>query len=308
MRVGFWGTRGSIASPGAGTCRFGGNTSCVSVTTASHDVIILDCGTGARPLGLHLLAEMPRPVQASILLTHTHWDHIQGFPFFAPAFLPGNRFDIYAPAGGELSLEETLAGQMEYTYFPVALAQLPSSIAYHDLTEGAFPIGGARIEAQHLNHPAMTLGYRIECDGVSVAYLCDHEPFAGERWRSGPPSGGLESLLHEGDRRHARFMAGADLVIHDAQYAPHEYPAKRNWGHSSFDYVVDLAATAGVRKLALTHHDPTRQDTDVDSIEREARAMAASRSIDLEVFAAYEGCEIELLPAGSHLTPASAGR
>ena len=297
MRVRFWGTRGSIASPGARTCRYGGNTACVSVQTESGQFLMLDCGTGARPLGAYMLAAIPRPVHASVLLSHTHWDHIQGFPFFAPVFVPGSHFDVYAPEGGLLSLEETLAGQMEYTYFPVALRQLPSDIVYHELGEGAFLIGEVRVDALYLNHPAMTLGYRIECDGVSVVYLSDHEPFAGELWRGGSPPGRIESILHEGDRRHASFMAGADLVIHDAQYTPEEIPAKHNWGHSSFEYAVELAAAAGVRRLALTHHDPARDDAGLDEIAGRACAMARARDPHMEVFAASEDSEIVLAPA-----------
>ncbi len=290
MQVRFWGTRGSIATPGPATVGYGGNTSCVSLATCSGQFLIIDCGTGARALGMSLR----EPVHASILLSHTHWDHIQGFPFFAPAFGPGNQLDIYAPEGGLRSLEETLAGQMEYTYFPVDLGQLPSRITYHELFEDVYSIGGVRVASQYLNHPAMTLGYRIEADGVAIAYLSDHEPYWPVLWQQQRPPGLIGSILHRGDRRHARFMAEADLLIHDTQFTPEEMSSKWGWGHSSFDYVVQLAAAAGVRRLALTHHDPARDDDAVRAIEHRARALASALAPALEVFCAREGLELEL--------------
>ena len=295
MRVRFWGTRGSIAVPGPGTNHFGGNTSCVELVTDAGGLLIFDCGTGARQLAAALMAR-GGAVDANILLGHTHWDHIQGFPFFTPAFVKGNTVAIHGPEGSRGSLHEVLAGQMEFTYFPVDLTQLPAAITYHDLTEGLHAIGGARVAAQYLNHPAMTVGYRVEVDGASIVYLVDHEPFSDELWRAGSAPGRIESMLHEGDRRHARFMADADLVIHDAQYTPEEYPAKKTWGHSTYDYVVQVAAAAGVKRVALTHHDPGHDDDFVAEIERRARALAERQGTGLDVFCAYEGCEIALAP------------
>jgi CheY-like chemotaxis protein/phosphoribosyl 1,2-cyclic phosphodiesterase len=294
MRVRFWGTRGSIATPGPGTNHFGGNTSCVELTTAGGALLIFDCGTGAHPLAAALMAQGRKHIDANILLGHTHWDHIQGFPFFSPAFVKGNSVAIHGPEGSRGSLHHVLAGQMEFTYFPIELNQLPAAISYHDLTEGIHTIGGVRVATQFLNHPAMTLGYRVEADGVAVVYLVDHEPFADELWRAGAEPGVIESILHDGDRRHARFMAGADLVIHDAQYTPEEYPAKKTWGHSTYEYVVQICAAAGVRRVALTHHDPGHDDHDVAEIERKARALASKGPTGLDVFCAYEGCEIEV--------------
>jgi CheY-like chemotaxis protein/phosphoribosyl 1,2-cyclic phosphodiesterase len=302
MRVRFWGTRGSIATPGPATNHFGGNTSCVELTTANGDLLIFDCGTGAHPLAAKLMAQGKKNINASILLGHTHWDHIQGFPFFSPAFVKGNSVSIYGPEGSRGSLHDMLAGQMEYSYFPIALDQLPAAITYHDLTEGIYTVGGARVATQFLNHPAMTVGYRVEADGVAMVYLVDHEPFSDELWRAGAEPGRIESILHEGDRRHAKFMAGADLVIHDAQYTPDEYASKKTWGHSAYDYVVQIAAAAGVRQVALTHHDPSHNDDFVAEIERKARALALQRGTGLNVFCAYEGCEL-VLEAHSTLRP-----
>jgi CheY-like chemotaxis protein/phosphoribosyl 1,2-cyclic phosphodiesterase len=294
MRVRFWGTRGSIATPGPHTNYFGGNTSCVELTTASGDLLIFDCGTGAHPLAAALMAQGKKPINSNILIGHTHWDHIQGFPFFSPAFVKGNSVAIYGPEGSRRSLHDVLAGQMEFTYFPIELDQLPAAIAYHELTEGTHTIGGARVVTQFLNHPAMTLGYRVEADGVAIVYLVDHEPFSDALWQASTEPGRIESILHEGDRRHANFMADADLVIHDAQYTPEEYGLKKNWGHSTYEYVVQIAAAAGVRRVALTHHDPGHDDQFIADIEHSARILALQCGRELDVFCAYEGCELVL--------------
>ncbi|MEO8344976.1 MAG: response regulator [Betaproteobacteria bacterium] len=298
MRVRFWGTRGSIATPGPDTLRFGGNTSCVEVTTNGGDCFILDCGTGARALGAALMSNAPGPFSATILLSHTHWDHIQGFPFFAPLFVPGNRITVCGPEGSGRSLRDVLSGQMEFAYFPVEIAQLPASITFQELGEGTHEIGGAKIVAQYLHHPAMTLGYRIEADGAAVVYLCDHEPFSETLWHENPAPGQAASIVHEGDRRHARFMAGAGLVIHDAQYTPEEYPSKKNWGHSTYEYAVELAATAGVLRLALTHHDPAHDDAFIDGLETRAQAYAKQLGHAVEVLCAYEGLDLAVEPHG----------
>ena len=305
MRVRFWGTRGSIATPGPGTNHFGGNTSCVEVTTSAGACFILDCGTGARALGGALMASSRGPLSVTILLSHTHWDHIQGFPFFAPLFVPGNRITVCGPEGCARSLREVLSGQMEFTYFPVEIGQLPATIAFKELGEGTHEMGGARILAQYLHHPAMTLGYRIEADGASVAYLCDHEPFAERLSHESVVAAGDEPIAHEGDRRHAGFMAGAGLVVHDAQYTPEEYPAKKNWGHSTYEYAVDLAGVSQVRELALTHHDPAHDDAFVEDVERRARGYAKQRGHRVKVFCAYEGLDVIVEPHGiEHLADA----
>jgi len=308
MRVRFWGTRGSIATPGPKTVRFGGNTSCVEVVTDSGARIILDCGTGARPLGAELMARAPKPIRATLLLGHTHWDHIQGFPFFAPLFVPGNELTICAPTGVGNSLAGVLAGQMEFTYFPVALDQLPATIAYKDLSEGTYEFDGVRVITQFLNHPAISLAYRIEADGVVVVYACDHEPFASPLWREGARHGYIESILHGGDRRHALFMRHADLLIHDAQYTPEEYPSKKNWGHSTYQYVVELAAAADVRRLALTHHDPMHDDAFLEAVEQSARALARQHNFAMQVFCAAEGSEFDVeAPGTSRLRTVTVG-
>ena len=292
MVLRFWGTRGSIATPGPSTNVFGGNTSCVEVVTSKGRRFIFDCGTGARPLGAHLMAHAAKPIEGTILLSHTHWDHIQGFPFFTPLFVPGNRFTVCGPKGANASLPEVLSGQMEYTYFPVELAQLGAQIEYRDITEGSKEVGDdIRVSGQLLNHPAIAMGYRIEADGASLLYLCDHEPYWEPLWHSGSAPGKLDSILHDGDRRHAAFMQNADVVVHDCQYTPEEYPAKKNWGHSTYSYVVQIAAAAGVKNLFLTHHDPMHSDDFLFDMERKAQKMAADIGSALRVSCAREGYE-----------------
>ncbi len=310
MQVRFWGTRGSIATPGPDTVRFGGNTSCVSLITGEGACFIFDCGTGARPLGVDLMAKASKPIVATILLSHTHWDHIQGFPFFAPLFAPGNQITICGPEGSGHTLREVLSGQMEFTYFPVDIEQLPATITFRELGEGTHDINGTRVVTQYLNHPAMTLGYRVEADDAAVVYLCDHEPFSETLWHGNSAPRHAESIVHVGDRRHARFMSGADLVIHDAQYTPEEYPSKKNWGHSTYEYAVELAAAAGVRQLVLTHHDPGHDDLFVEKIETLANNYAEQRAYAVQVRCAYEGLYLAIESrsagqlAGTPLTPA----
>lgn len=296
MKIRFWGTRGSIATPGPGTTYFGGNTSCVELTTAGGELLVFDCGTGAHRLALALMSQGTKVINANILLGHTHWDHIQGFPFFSPAFIKGNTLAIYGPEGSRGTLQDVLAGQMEYTYFPIELGQLPAAITYHELTEGIHDIAGVRVATQFLHHPAMTLGYRVEADGVAVVYSVDHEPFSDALWRAGAEPGHIDSILHDGDRQHAKFMAGADLLIHDAQYTPEEYGPKKTWGHSTYEYVVRIASAAGVKRVALTHHDPGHDDVFVAEIERRARALADELGTGIDVFCAYEGLELEMEP------------
>ncbi len=249
------------------------------------------------------LTHSPPPIKVTMLLGHTHWDHIQGFPFFAPLFVPGNKITVCAPEGSGRSLQDVLAGQMEFSYFPLELSQLPASITYRELGEGTHDIEGVRVVAQYLNHPTMTLGYRIEADDAALVYLCDHEPFSETFWRGELVQGEAGSIVHEGDRRHARFMAGAGLVIHDAQYTPEEFPGRKNWGHSTYEYAVGLAAAAGVRQLILTHHDPGHDDLFVESIEKRARDYVDKLGYSLDVRCAYESLDLVVEAHGARQKP-----
>ena len=301
LRVRFWGTRGSLAKPGPSTLRYGGNTSCVEVRAYDGTLIVLDCGTGAHELGVALLATGEHPLRGHLLLTHTHWDHIQGLPFFGPLFVPGNEWDIYAPQGLARRLEQTLAGQMEYAYFPVTLDQLGATVRYHELVEGSFDLGAVRVTTRYLNHPGLALGYRLEAGGATVVHASDHEPHS----RHQPSAGAAAARVHPEDQRHVEFLAGADLVIHDAQYTLAEYPEKLTWGHSPAELVVDFAVAAGAQRLALFHHDPMRSDADVDRMVEACRQRVAASGVNLDVFAAAETQVIELVePEGVAATRA----
>jgi phosphoribosyl 1,2-cyclic phosphodiesterase/CheY-like chemotaxis protein len=289
MHVRFWGTRGSIAKPGLTTVRYGGNTSCVEVRSARGALVIMDCGTGAHSLGQSLIAGGVKGLRGHILISHTHWDHIQGIPFLAPLFVAGTQWDIYGPRGLHQSLREALAGQMQYTYFPVAPDQFDATIRYHDLVEGSFNIDDIKVSTHYLNHPALTLGYRLEADGATVVYACDHEPYS--QWLAS----GQGEILGQ-DLGHVEFIKEADLLIHDAQYTAAEYPAKKGWGHSSVEYAVKLAEYARVKRLALTHHDPLRDDDSLDRMLHEIGVAVRARSSALEVFAATEGEIVEVEP------------
>jgi ribonuclease BN (tRNA processing enzyme) len=245
-------------------------------------------GTGAAVLGRELMASGD-PVAGHILISHTHWDHIQGIPFFAPLFMPGFQWDVYAPRGIGQSLRQTLAGQMQSTYFPITLEQLGATIRYHELVEGRLRIGDIEVTTRYLNHPALTLGYRLEADDVAFVYACDHEP------HSHALATGIGDVFGE-DRRHAEFLAGADLVVHDAQYLASEYPRKVGWGHSTVEYALAVARLAKVGQLALTHHDPVRDDAAIDALVEMFRPESA-RMAGPHLLAAAEGLEVELNPS-----------
>ena len=293
MQVRFWGTRGSIASPGPETLRYGGNTSCVEVRTDDGTLLIFDCGTGARKLGFELARS--GPVNAHLLIGHTHADHIQGLPFFVPAFLPGSVLTVYGPAGIDRDLPSALGGQMEYAYFPVPLQSLPAQFHFMELGEGEFSIEDVHVRTQYLNHTAPTLGYRLDAGAASVVYATDHEPHAGALWRPErkPDEYEIEGLLHPGDRHHAAFLQDADLVIHDAQYTAAEYPKKMAWGHSAVEHVIDLALAARVKHLVLFHHDPMRDDAALDDVLARAKAEVErarqATGLTLEVSMGAEG-------------------
>src|SRR4029450_5895686 len=274
MEIRFWGTRGSIPTPGPTTAHYGGNTSCVELRVSDGTVILLGWGTGARPLGQKRPQEGSRRIH--LLIGHTHCDHIHGFPFFTPAALPESELNIYAPVGFQRSLEDALAGQMQYSYFPVKLDDLSGHIHFTELEEGLFRIGDVLVETQYLNHTAPTIAYRISHGGATLAYVTDHEPF----WSS---PGNL--FQHPGDQRHIEFLKDADLVIHDAQYTEEEYRTKRGWGHSTIDYATDVTIAAKARQLALFHHDPVHDDEMITTLEEYARDRIRTAGSTLQVFA-----------------------
>jgi phosphoribosyl 1,2-cyclic phosphodiesterase len=278
--------------------RYGGNTACVELETNGGTNFIFDSGTGIRELGLNL-ARNGSQISAHLMLGHTHWDHISGFPFFTPVFVPGNRLIIYGARDLDRSLRDVLAGQMHYTYFPVPLGDLRAEIDFVELEEGDISICDALVRTHYLNHTAVCMGYRVEADGVAVAYITDHEPYGVLIGGAGMPEpsvgrGLRGGFIHGGDRRLIDFVRGVDLLIQDAQYTPEEYIDRRGWGHGSTDYVTDVAVEAGAKRVALFHHEPTHSDDDLDRMVSYARARASEVPNPPDIFAAAEGQEVSV--------------
>jgi phosphoribosyl 1,2-cyclic phosphodiesterase len=290
--VKFWGVRGSIPAPGPDTAGYGGNTSCVEVR-ADGETIILDAGSGLRALGLELGRQAgDQPISVTLLISHTHWDHIQGFPFFLPAYNPKNRLRIVGVEGARASLAATLAGQMESPYFPIALKQLAGNIEIEELRERRAQIGRVRLEACQSHHPDVAFGYRLFTSAGSIVYLPDNETFS-ELAADRPDA----AERRERTRQLTDFIAGADLLICDAQYDAEEYKTHIGWGHGCLDDVVRFAMAGNVRALQLFHHDPAHDDRKIDAMLEHARKLAASVGSPLRIDAAREGAEIVLKAA-----------
>jgi phosphoribosyl 1,2-cyclic phosphodiesterase len=295
LKVKFWGVRGSIPVPGESTRRFGGNTTCIEVRTDDGTLIVFDAGTGIYQLAQSLLRELP--VSANLFLTHTHWDHIQGLPFFLPIFIPGcsvqirGAHDIVAGTG----IERVMDVQMQYSYFPVREAELKARIAYEDVQPGVpVVVGDATVTPVLLNHPVVNFGYRVECNGKSVFFTGDHEPHHNIY---APEDDGFDAYQQMVDARRADILAAigaVDLLIADCSYTAEEYKTKVGWGHGTFDTSMAMAKAAGAKRLACTHHEPTRSDDELERVFAEvmARTPAANRPAD--VFLAYEGLEVTL--------------
>jgi len=276
-RLKFWGVRGSIPTPGSGTVRYGGNTSCVEVRSGD-DIIILDAGTGLRLLGTTLLAEFKnRPLNLTLLVSHTHWDHIQGLPFFAPIYDPRCRLRILGAPGTRESLISALTGQMESTYFPVPFAKVPGNIEIEEVKDFNFNVGPVQVRAQRSNHPGLCFGYRLFSPDGLIVFFPDSEPRAGGE-----------------DKEMLEFIRDADVLILDSQYDVAEYQTHVGWGHGCLDETVALALKAGVRHLCLFHHDPDHDDKKIDAFVKRARQLVAKRKSKMKVDAAKEGMVIKL--------------
>ncbi len=297
-RLKLWGVRGSIPVPGLTTARYGGNTSCVEVR-ADGEIIVLDAGSGIRLLGMALEQEFgSRPINLTLLITHVHWDHIQGFPFFLPAYNDKNEIHILGYDGADSGLREILKGQMATPFFPVRLYDLPGKIDISRLDEMDFQIGKVRVCAKLMNHPGVCMGYRLFTSNGSIAYLPDNEPYDSFILHSAKS----DLLSPEQTRKRAEkeraelveFLRGSDILILDAQYTDEEYKEHLGWGHGSLSGVVSLALDAEARKLVLFHHDPNHDDAVVDTMLAKAKALVAKSGKSLEVEAACEGAELTL--------------
>ncbi len=282
MKIKFWGTRGSIATPEPNKMRYGGDTPCVEVRIGTT-VFILDAGTGIRRLGNSLMEDKEWNHRGHILLSHFHWDHIQGFPFFQPAFVPGNEFQIYGAFKADSRLEDSLRGQMGSLYFPITMSDMPGSFSFTELLEQDFMIEGCKITTRQLNHPQGCYGYRIESPtGASMAYCTDTEPYEG-------------SL----DEKVIELAKGVDIFICDAQFTPEEYEnGRKGWGHSTWKDAAEMAKLAGCKKMVLFHHDPYHSDEFCDSMlewtkEHFPNTISATRELELYLGSKHEEAQAQ---------------
>jgi phosphoribosyl 1,2-cyclic phosphodiesterase len=275
VNITFWGVRGSTPCPCDANARYGGNTACVSLEAPGQDPIVFDLGTGLRFYGESLSGDAP--FRGMALVTHLHWDHVQGLPFFVPINRPGSSL-VVCGRNDAGSLQDAFDDFMRPPYFPVRYGDLCGDISFRDVDATEFEFGRARITARDVPHTGATNGYRVEIDGIVVAYVSDHQQPVG--------SDEIAPSVLE-------LCRDADLVIHDAQYEPHEFAVKSDWGHCTVEYAVRVAAEAGAKRLALFHHDPSHDDAIIDRLLGEARAFAAGTSVT-EVLAAAERTTVSL--------------
>ncbi len=295
MKFRFWGVRGSIPSPGPRTVRYGGNTTCIEVGSDDGTLIILDAGTGIFALAQHLATRLP--VAANIFITHSHWDHIHGLPFFTPLFSAGNRvrlhgaYDTVAGTG----IEHVLGVQLQHSYFPVSEAQLDATIEYQTIEAGvAVAVGDAVVCGVLMNHPVTNLGYRISCNGRSLFFTGDHEPLYNPHAPGEAQYGATELENARRQQEIDAAMHGVDALIVDCSYTRDEYPSKRGWGHGTFDAALAMASRVGAKSLYCTHHEPTRSDDELEEAFADAVAHCARPRGPMQVYLAREGLEVDL--------------
>lgn len=290
MKVKFWGVRGSIASPGPKTVRYGGNTTCIEIRTDDNELIILDAGTGIFPLSQTLLSQLP--VTANVLITHSHWDHIQGLPFFIPNFIPGNVLRLHGafdPVSGK-GVEQVMSVQLQYSYFPVREEEMKARIEYVTLMPNqSVQVGSAKVTPCLLSHPVVDLGYRIECNGKSVFFTGDHEPPYNIYEPGDAGYDEYQVFVDEKNEAILSVMKGVDVLIADTSYTDAEYPAKKGWGHGTFGTSMELARAAGARVLFCTHHEPTRSDDALEEVFADALLTHAGVVKGIDVRLAREG-------------------
>ncbi len=297
MRVKFWGVRGSIATPGQLTARYGGNTSCVELNLDNNGLIILDAGTGIRNLGEDL-SERGARIQAFILITHPHWDHIHGLPFFRPAFFEGNEFTIAGPEEDGVPLDEIISQQMNKIHFPVRFSELKAKMRFLPLKQGSIEAFGAEVRAILVNHPGFTLGYRINQNGKSLVYISDNEPYSAQSVPFFDHHEKEVLRLYEDyglypNERIVDFARDADVLIHDSAYSPELYEKHIGWGHSDFMFPLQIAAEANVKDLFLFHYDPSFSDAAITGIVERCRGEMKRAHYSFRLHAAAEGLELQ---------------
>ncbi len=305
MKIRFWGVRGSIPCPGPHTVKYGGNTLCLELRFKDPDrLIIIDAGSGIRELGNYMMAhDLPKgPIETEIFLTHTHWDHIMGLPFFTPIYIPGTKLKIYGPVTYEDdTLKDVVGGQLTYRYFPVRQTELAAEIKYIDLKEGRLDLGdGIIFKTKYLNHPLLCLGYRFEYRGKVLCTAYDTEPFQNIFCTDPDDPAYDEAMAREGEQvareenqQVEEFFAGVDLLIHDAQYTQEEYESSRvGRGHSSIEHAIAVAKRSRVKRLALFHHEPVKTDKEIDELAN--KYCDPDYTGHTEVFFAREGMQIRV--------------
>ncbi len=306
MKIKFWGVRGSIPCPGPDTVEYGGNTACIELRTGDDNrIIIIDAGSGIRSLGDSIVKNDLKngPLKIDIFITHTHWDHIMGFPFFTPIYIPGTEINVYGPVTYEdEGLDRIIGAQLQYRYFPVKQSELSASINYHPLKERTLDLGnGLFVTTKYLNHPILCLGYRFEYKARSFCTAYDTEPFLN-LFPTDPSDPGYDETAAEEGEKVAReenekllqFFKGADLLVYDSQYTKKEYEASRKgWGHTNFEFALNSAHKAKVKKLLFFHHDPLRTDAELSDLVAGYKKKITGKTA-LEVEAAREGMEVIL--------------
>lgn len=302
--VRIWGDRGSMPVPGPDTVAFGGNTSCLEIRCGRR-LIVIDAGSGVRGLGDWLVRNELKngPIDADVFITHTHWDHIMGFPMFTPIYVPGTTLRIRGPVNFEdETLEQIIGAQLSYRYWPVRQDELAAKIRYESLKETELDLGdGVVVKTKYLNHPVLCLGYRVEYEGKAFVTAYDHEPFinlfptdpADPDYDEAVAREGEAAAREENERVEA-FFRGAELLVHDTQYTAKEYKAgKQGWGHSSYEHAINAANRAGVKRLLLFHHDPNRSDAELQELELFYQAKTRGRT-SMAVDVAREGMTVNL--------------